>query len=81
MACCETYKHLGLLLDKRLVFDQHVEEMILRANKGTAIFTNLRRYLPRNSLLTICKVFITPHVDYRDVVYNYPGKTSFLQKL
>ena len=33
VASCETHKHLGLLLDKRLAFDRHIE-MILRANKG-----------------------------------------------
>ena len=32
VASCETHKHLSLLLDKRLTFDRHVEEMILRAN-------------------------------------------------
>ena len=65
---CETHKHLGLLLDKRLAFDRHVEEMILRANKGIGLVTRVRRYLPRNSLLTIYKAFIRPHLDYRDVV-------------
>ena len=67
-ASCETHKHLGLLLDKRLAFDRHVEEMILRANKGIGLITKVRRYLPRNLLLTIYKVFIRPHLDYRDVV-------------
>ena len=32
---------LGLLLDKRLTFDRHVEEMILRANKGIGLITSL----------------------------------------
>ena len=68
VASCETHKHLGLLLDKRLAFDRHVEEMILRANKGIGLVTRVRRYLPRNSLLTIYKAFIRPHLDYRDVV-------------
>ena len=80
-ASCETHKHLGLLLDKRLVFDRHVEEMILRANKGIGLIIRLRRYLPRNPLLTIYKAFIRPHLDYGDVVYDYPGNTSFMQKL
>ena len=62
-ASCETHKHLGLLLDKRLAFDRHVEEMILRANKGVRLITRLRRYLSRNSLLTIYKAFIRPHLD------------------
>ena len=78
---CETHKHLSLLLDKRLAFDCHVEEMILRANKGIGIITRLRRYLPRNSLLSIYTAFIRPHLDYGNVVYDFPGNTSFAQKL
>ena len=81
MASCETHKHLALLLDKRLVFDRHIEEMILRANKGIGLITRLRRYLPRNSLLTIYKAFIRPHLDYGDVIYDCPGDISFMQKL
>ena len=81
VASCETQKHLDLLLDKRLAFDRHVEEMILRANKGVGLITRLRRYLPRNSLLTIYKALIRPHLDYGDVVYDYPGNASFMQKL
>ena len=80
-ASYETHKHLGLLLDKRLVFDRHVEEMILRDNKGIGLIIRLHRYLPRNPLLTIYKAFIRPHFDYGDVVYGYPGNTSFMQKL
>ena len=80
-ASCETHKHLGLLLDKRLAFDRHVEEMILRGNKGIGLITRLRRYLPRDSLLTINKAFIRPQLDYGDVVYDYPGNTFFRQKL
>ena len=80
-ASCETHKDLVLLLDKRLAFDRHVEEMMLRANKGIRLITRLRRYLPRNSLLTIYKAFIRPHLDYGDVVNDYPGNTSFIQKL
>ena len=81
MASCETHKHLGLLLDKRLAFDHYVEEIILRANKSIGLITKLHRYLSRNSLLTIHKVFIRPHLDYGDVVYDYPGNASFAQKL
>ena len=68
VASCETLKYLGLLLDKRLAWDRHVEEMILRANKGIGRITRLRRYLQKNSLLTICKAFIRPYLNYGDVV-------------
>ena len=75
---CETHKHLGLLLCKRLA--DHVEEMILRASKGIGLITRLRRYLPRNSL-TIYRAFIRPHLDYEGVVYDHPGNASFIRKL
>ena len=81
VAVWETHKDLGLLLDKKLAFDRHVEEMNQRANKGVGLITRLRRYLPRNSLLTIYKALIRPHLDYGDVVYDYPGNASFMQKL
>ena len=77
---CETHKYLGLLLDKMLTFNRHVEEMILKANKGIGLMARLRRYLQRNSLLTIYKVFIRPHLDYGDVVYDYPEKCIFYAK-
>ena len=32
-------------------------------------------------MLTIYKAFIRPHLDYGDVVNNYPGNASFAQKL
>ena len=81
VASCETHKHLNLLLDKRLDFDCHIEEMTLRANKGIGLIAKLPRYLPRNSLLTIYKAFIRPHLDFADVVCDYPGNTFFMLKL
>ena len=35
----ESHKHIGLPLDKRVAFDRHVEEMILRAYKGVGFIT------------------------------------------
>ena len=41
-ASCETLHIQGL------AFDFHVEEIVLRANKGLGLITRLCRYLPRN---------------------------------
>ena len=32
-------------------------------------------------MLTIYKALIRPHLDYGDVVYDYPGNASFMQKI
>ena len=34
-----------------------------------------------DSLLTVCKSFIRPHLDYGDIIYDIPGNESFYQKL
>ena len=69
------------MFDKRLAFDRHVEEMIQGAIKDIGLITRLRRYLPKNSLLTIYRAYVRLHLDYGDVVYYYPGNASFMQKL
>ena len=57
-------KHLGLILDTKLGFDEHLNQKISKSNKGVGTIKRLRNYLPRNSLLTIYKSFIRPHLDY-----------------
>ena len=37
--------------------------------------------LSRNSLLTICKTFVRPILDYADVIYDKPLTESFKDKL
>ena len=78
VANCKSRKHLGLLLDKKVAFDRHVEGMILRANKGIGLITRLRRYLPKKSFSTIYRDFFRPHLDYVDVAYYYPENAPFM---
>ena len=61
-------KHLGLILDTKLCFVEHLNQKISKANKGIGTIKRLRNYLPRNSLLTIYKSLIRPHLDYGDVI-------------
>ena len=41
----------------------------------------LQNFLPRQSLLTIYKSFMRPHLDYEDVVYDQPHNETFCSKL
>ena len=77
----DSHKHLRLALDPKLTFDAHIREKILKASKGIGIIHRLRKYLPRNSLLTIYVAFVRPHLNYGDIVYDYPGNSSFTKKL
>jgi len=74
-------KHLGLILDPELAFDRHVDEKINKANRGIGLIRRLREFLPRDSLVTIYKAHVRPHLDYGDVVYDRPGNSTFSEKI
>ena len=58
-------------------FSHHVKEKIAKANKGIGLIRKLAHVLPRQSLLTIYKSFIRPHLDYGDIIYDQPNNESF----
>ena len=60
-------KHLGMYLDNKLNFQEHLNNALSTANKTIALMRKLQAFLPRQSLVTVYKAFITPHLDYRDI--------------
>ena len=46
-------KHLGILLDEKLNFKQHIGSAISKVNKSILVRKKLRHNLPRKSLVTI----------------------------
>ena len=74
-------KHLGLILDDKLNFKQHIDSAITKINKGIAVIKKLRYTLPRKSLITIYKAFLRPLIDYGDIIYDQPQNESFCEKL
>ena len=74
-------KHLGLILDEKLNFKQHIESPIVKINKGVAVIKKLRYSLPRKSLITIYKTFLRPLIAYGDIIYGQPQNESFSEKL
>ena len=58
-----TQTHLGLYLDTKLNFSEHINEKIKKPVKGISVIKKLNVTLPHSSLLTIYKSFIRPHLD------------------
>ena len=70
-----------MYLDETLSFNHHVNVKTSKANKGIEIIKRLSHILPRKSLITSCKSFIRPHLDYGDVIYDQPNNESFCSKV
>ena len=76
-----TQKHLGLYLDTKLNFSEHINEKIKKAVRGISVIKNLNVTSSYSSLLTIYKSFIRPHLDYGDVIYDRPNNNRLSEKI
>ena len=70
-------KHFRIHLDEKLNFNYHINKKITKENKGIGLICKLAHVLPRQSLITIYKSFIQPHLDYGDIIYDQPNNESF----
>ena len=73
-------KHLGMLLDFKSSFNENLETVFCKVRRATAILRKLQSVLSREALLTIYKLFICPHFDYGDVIYDQSFNDSFHAK-
>ena len=74
-------KHLGVVLDNRLSFEDHLKMILNKVNKTIGLLRKLHNILPRSALLIIYKNFIRPHLDYGYIIYEQAYNASFHQKL
>ena len=74
-------EHLGLILDSKLDFKQHIDDKINKCNKIIGTMRRLSMTLSRKILLTIYKSFVRPLLDYADIIYDKPCNEFFKEKL
>ena len=74
-------KHLGIILDSKLTFENHINMVTTKINKTIGLLRKLKNLLPRTALIKIYKAFVRPHLDYGDILYDQAFNLSFQQKL
>ena len=74
-------KHLGVILDSKLIFDEHLKMVSLKISKTLGLLRKLHNLLPRSALITIYKAFVRPYLDYSDILYDQVYNTLFYDKL
>ena len=63
-------KHLGLILDDKLSFSEHIREKVSVAMKGVALLKILSKFVTRDILNMTYKLYVRPHLDYGDIIYH-----------
>ena len=66
----DEHKHLGLSLDSKLDFISHIRQAILKAKRGIGMIKYLSKYVSRDVLDQIYKLYVRPHLDYGDIIYH-----------
>ena len=64
------HTHLGMILDSKLNFHSHIREAIIKARRGIRIIRFLSKYVSRDVLDQIYKLYVRPHLDYGDIIYH-----------
>ena len=74
-------KHLGFILDFKLTYEEHLNNVLTKVNKAVDLLRKFRNILRRTTLITIHKAFIRPHLGYGDVRYDQAFNNWFKEKL
>ena len=55
--------HLGVTVDVNLTFQEHLKKVFNKTNKTIGLLLKFSKFLPRQVLVTIYKVFMRPHLN------------------
>ena len=69
-------KYLGVLVDSKLSWSQHIHHISLKMSKGIGILCKLRHLVSQHMLRSLYFIFIQPHIDYGLIIWGCATKSS-----
>ena len=83
LECQPHIKYLGVMIDKKLSFETHIDYMCAKAGKQVNALLRLCNLLDYDTKLVMYKAFISSNFTYCPVVWSFCNKTSMtkLEKL
>ena len=69
-----------MYLDEKLSYNSHIKEKLSKVYKDIRILRNLSKKFPKQALVTIYDVFVTP-LYYDDVVNDKPYNEVLINKI
>ena len=66
----DEHKHLGFFFYSRLSFFRPIKEIIIKACRGVGIIRSVAKYVSRDVLDQMYKLYVRPHLDYGDLMYH-----------
>jgi ribonuclease P/MRP protein subunit RPP40 len=68
-------KHLGVIIDKHLTWNDNIEYTRKQALKGLHMLKRAKPFLPHDILKTVYSAIVLPHLEYCNIVWGNCGST------
>ena len=75
----ECFKYLGILLDCKLNFHQHIDKVKNKTLQFCGVFFQLRKFQTGQQLIFAYKSYVQPIIQYGVLVYANTDKTKLLE--
>ena len=66
----DTFKYLGIMLDRNLRFDAYVTYLRRKVYMRLKALGKVRQHVSRNLAVQVYESLVLPHLDYADVIYD-----------
>ena len=76
----KSFKLLGVVIDERLDFKMHIDNVIKIINKNLGVINKIKFYFTKSSLLNLYYSLIFPHLYYCNIIWG-PATKTFINKL
>ena len=68
-------KYLGMIVDDKLTWSQHVDYISSKITRNFALLKRIRHFIPKESLLLLYHTLIEPHFKYCSIVWGQCSET------
>ena len=66
----ESNKSLGVVIDEKLNWEEHIDNISKKASKDIGAIKLIKRYIPKENLNDVYNALIKPHFDYCSLVWK-----------
>ena len=73
---CKTIKYLGLMVDNKLTFNDHIEHIKKKVGKRLGAMYRSKNLLPVKYRKMFANALMLPQFDYLDIIYNKACKSK-----
>ena len=76
-----SFKYLGIVINNRLTWQDHVDQMFSKINKKLGLLKRIRYCLPLDARLLFFNSYVPPLFDYADIVWGDRGNSTLMLQL